>query len=531
MYTSEQISQIMQELGFNPDDANARKVIEQIANSKPHVPTIDAHFISELRKDLQARAQSVGASQNSKQTNNNLFSMFMNRTLAAALVVVVIAIGAGGVWYSKQNSTQPLFNGFGSGGELLSGKYDVKSIDAESFGDLSKVSVLTTEDAAKLNSRSATMAAGGTGGGLNAADHAQPTEKMIAPGEPYPGAVEYTFTYEGSNNLPGLQAEQPVLKRSKPVQPAGLISRIIGAMSFGLIDLNTLSNVLVQNFSFVEDKEFGYSVYVDLQNGIAGMYQNWEKWPQQQYQPIRNESELPSDEEAINAAENFIAQYKISKEGYGQPRVNKNWRGQYEIMRSQGSSDIYIPEQIQVIYPLVLNGKEVHDESGNLYGLSLSVDARTLRVTNAGDLISKQFESSSYKGETDTKRLLDVATKGGFRNYVYPVQGASKKVQLELGTPKVEMIKMYYSFDNYKTGTDLYLPALVFPIENWQQAGYWRQTVVVPLVKSILDTDVPMQPIPLDLPATTEPATGSAGSGTSGSAGQTEPAIMPSRGE
>lgn len=497
MYTSEQINQIMQELGLSPTDASARKVIEQLANSKPNAPDIDAQFISELREDLQRRSSSKNITENSQSIN--LLSFFMNKTLVSALVVTLVVIGAGGVWYAK-NSDQPLFqsSGLDGGSQLLSGKYDVKTVAQESFGDLDKIAVVTEKQALATNN------AGGYGaGGNSVSTSTMPTEdqKLIAPGEPYPGQVYYTFSYQGAKTLPGLQESQPVLKRIKPQQPASLVSRVVNLLSFGLIDLSMLKNVQMQNLSFIEDREYGYGVFVDVQQGMVNMYQNYERWPQVDYSsaPLKIE-ELPSDEQVISSADAFLKEYSISKDGYGTPRVVQQWRLAYEAASASDRVNYYIPEQVQVIYPLILDGKEVYDESGNVYGLNVIVDARTKRVTNLYELNSKQYERSEYKGEIDSTRIFDIVKNGGFRNYNYPDQ-VGKRVDLKIGTPTVQMVKIYYSVDNYRTSSDLYVPALVFPIENWKEANYWRQTVMVPLVKSLLDTEIQNPPVmPLDVP-------------------------------
>lgn len=505
MYTSEQINQIMQELGLSPTDASARNIIEQLANSKPNVSTIDASFISELRQDLQNRAAGMNAAEPQVIKQTNLFTSFMNKALVSALVVAVIVIGAGGVWYA-QNSSTPLFNGsaFGGGDQILSGKYDVKAVPQESFGALDKFAVVSTQDAAKLNSSPMSSTGMGAGGGImgtpDTAMGVSEESKLIAPGEPYPGQIYYDFKYEGASALPGLNATHPVLKRTKPIQPSGLISRVVSLLSFGLLDLNVLQNVQLQNLSFIEDSEYGYGVSVDVMLGMVSMYPNYERWPQPDFNqtPLKAQ-DLPAEADTLAAVETFIQEYKISKEGYGTPRVVEQWRMAYEAASAEDRAMMYIPEQIQVVYPLMLENKEVYDESGNVYGLTFMVDAKTLRVTSVYELMSKQFERSEYKGEVDSKRVLDIAENGGFRNYNYPEQQVGRKVELKLGTPTVQMVKIYYSSDNYKTSSDLYLPALVFPITNWKENNYWRQSVMVPLVKSILDTDNQQgRPIPMD---------------------------------
>lgn len=569
MYTSEQIDQIMEELGFEPGNADAnqmRQVVEQIANSKPAV-SIDSEFISRLRNDLQQRAaESMRETSTPQYTyqkpSNNLFAMFMKRALVSGLIVIAVVV-AGGIWYN-QNSSHPLFQlPNSSSGQLLSGKYDVKSVAQESFGDLDKVAIVNANDAAKLNNGGNNPAAAqgrpeggmgiGLGGGpisslpssspstpagVNTTQPDPAPDKMIAPGEPYPGAVYYSFKYAGEQILPGLADTQPVLKRTKPQQPASLVSRILNLISFGLIDLNKMQNVQMQNFSFIEDREFGYGAYVDLQQGNVGMYQNYEKWPQLFSQDVAENSMCikngcptpkplqPSDllpnNEAISIADEFLKEYAVSKEGYGQPRVEESWRIGYDQASESDRPNYYIPEQMQVLYPLTLEGKEVLDESGMTYGMSVTVDVRTKRVTNLNELITKQFERSEYKGEIDSKRILDIAERGGFRNYNYEDSNA-KKVELDLGTPSVQMIKIYYSSDNYRTNSDLYMPALVFPINNWEKAKYWRKSVIVPLVKSILDTDQqqPYQIMGKPMPVDSGPGTGASSSNSGASSPST----------
>ncbi|HEX3099659.1 MAG TPA: hypothetical protein VHQ41_01660 [Patescibacteria group bacterium] len=453
----------------------------------------------------------------------------MNKFFVPVFAALIVVVVAGGVWYTKHHNV-PLFSIQSFGNEqLLSGKYDVKSVAEESFGNLDKVSIAPAADSAKLSTGGAPVSGMGGSAGLNAAAPASApstSTKMIAPGEPYPGPIYYSFKYEGDKTLPGVEATQPVLKRSKPEQPASLVDRIVGMLSFGLINLNALKDVQLQNFSFVENHQYGYAAYVDAQNGAVSMYQNYEQWPQPDYTckdtncdmlQLKIE-DLPSDADAIAAAETFIQQYAISKEGYGTPRVVSAWRIAYDQTPVAQRSSFYIPQQVQVVYPLMLEGKEVYDESGNVYGMNIMIDAKTKRVTNLSELITKQFESSSYKGETDVNRLLKIAGNGGFRNYNY-VDSNAKKVELKLDTPTVQMVKIYYSADNYRTNSDLYMPALIFPIKNWKETNYWRQTVIVPLVKSILDSDTQNQnPIPLGAPAT-------GGSGGGSAPGAAEPGV------
>ena len=530
MLTQEQITQIMQEHGLSPGDAKSRAAIEQFAAAKPNAH-IDARFIATLREDLYARTSQT------QNKSSNLFSMFMNKILASALVVM-IALVAGSFWYIQQNTDKPLFSTNqsvvgGDDNQILSGKYGVTGVAEESFGDLDKVAIVAASGRGNMSTGNNASSAPATEMMTNDQKMAAPSTSVGSGGGDtnliWPGPQNFVFDYEGTA-LADLPQTQAVLKRAKPVQSAGIVDRIIGMLSFGLIDMTKFQDIKLQNFAFMEDREYGYGINVDIQNGLVSMYQNWEKWPQpaltapscmgMEICPPQNPitiDQLPTDAEAIAIADQFLTDYSISKEGYGTPVVQDSWRIYYE--RAADKRSYYIPEQVQVLYPIQLEGNPVYDEGGMLTGLNVMVDARTKRVTNMSDLMTKQFEKSEYQGETNAKRILDIAQRGGFRNMPYTEPGI-KKTTLILETPQTQMVKIWYSTDNYRSSNELYVPAMVFPIKNWQETGYWRQNVIVPLVSDILDTDNQNgQPIPLDGgPATSDPVTGS---------GSTEPAVMP----
>lgn len=427
--------------------------------------------------------------------------------LSVGVLVVIIVLVAGGVWYAQKNNKSILSGGLRGTEQLLSSKYTVKDATAESFGDLSKVSIVPATQSASLKS-AAPVAPAGLGGasGMGGAPENVATDKMIAPGEPYPVATQYTFKYDGGE-LPELAESQGVLKRAKPQQPAGIVSKVISFLSFGLVDLTKLTNPILSSVMFTEDKPEGYQASVDLEQGNVYFYKNWAKWPNDAYncievacitpKPMKIE-DLPSDADMIAAADQFITDYGISKEGYGAPIVNNQWRVQYENASPAERINWYIPEQLQITYPLLIDGKSILDESGYVYGMSVFVDAKSKKVTSTSDLVTKQFERSYYTGVTDSDKIMDVVKKGGFRNASYEDPGA-RKVQLKLDTPTIQTVKMWYSNDNYKNNSELYVPTLVFPIKNWKETNYWRQNIFVPLVQDILNSD-DQQPIPIIMP-------------------------------
>ena len=507
------LQQLITELGLDPNDQQLQKLLTQILQSKPQVE-ISPSFKQQLRATLEQKIHASTSSADStpvrtqSQPKNNLLNNIMNKFMIPALVAVVVLI-AGGAWYTNQQN--PGLINLGGGGEILSGKYSIDQLEAGSFGDLSKVAIVTGNAATGMGSggsnqstdatkateaeRMATAPAG-SGGGSDASIGIMPVPDG------------YEFVYEGED-ISGLAETQSVLKRQKPQQDESVVSRIIRIFSFGLVDLTKFTNTRIQSFAFMEEKEYGLGVNIDLNQGNIGIYQNWEKWPQLRYGcdggycgafPRITEADLPSDEEALSIANQFVSDYGISLEGHGAPMVYEayNWRIAYE--RAQDKSNFYIPETVNVIYPIEIEGQRVYDESGHPTGMNITIDARTRRVTNMYGLETKQFQSSAYKGETDTKRILEIASRGGYRNQLWE---SDNKTTLILDTPTIQLVRIWYSTDPSRMGEELYVPSLVFPIRNVDQTTYWRKSIVVPLVSELLDNENqgggPVTPLPMPI--------------------------------
>jgi hypothetical protein len=507
---TQELQQLIKELGLDPNQPQLQKLLWQILQSKPQVkmsPSFKQQLRAKLEHTINASVSKTKTAsvQIQPQSHNTLLInlTLMKKIMIPALVTLVVVV-AGGAWYANQRN--PGLIDIGGSGAILSGKYSVDEVEAGSFGDLSKVAIVGPSsgagaggglgvgtDAPKTtNSERMATAPVGTGGG---------TDASILP---YPDA--YNFVYEGQE-ITGLAETQDVLKRQKPEQRDSVVSRIIRIFSFGLIDLSKFTNPRIQNFAFMEDKDFGLSVNIDLNQGNIGIYQNWEKWPQPRYEckdnycgiiPRITEADIPSDEEALRIASQFVSDYGISLEGYGAPMVYDpyNWRIAYN--KAEDKSSFTMPETVNVLYPIEIEGQRVFDENGYPSGMNINIDVRTRRVINMYGLETKQFQRSAYQGETDVKRILAIANRGGYRNQLW--EGTNRQT-LILDTPTVQLVRIWYSNNPAYMGEELYVPALVFPIRNVEQTNYWRKSVVVPLVKELLDNENqgggPVVPLPM----------------------------------
>jgi hypothetical protein len=323
---------------------------------------------------------------------------------------------------------------------------------------------------------------------------------MIAPENP----VNYRYVYQGEP-LTLTQEQVDVLKRQKNTNPGGL-SEFISRISFGLVDFNSFSNTQLESFNFKEDRNLGYMVNVNVAEGLVNIHENWQRWESLTMPAGRriDVSDVPADSVMIDAANAFLDSHGIDRSVYGTPVINSDWRVYYNA--SPNKADYWIPEVMNVVYPLTINGQQVYDESGNPNGLNVGVRiSPEVRVTGVWELTAQNYESSAYQAETNVERIMSLVERGGFRNYYYAPEGA-RTVDVEVGAPEVSYVKLW----NYKSGSneELLVPALIFPVlnkddESLAQNFWYRKNIVIPLVKEILDNennDLPVRIMPADEP-------------------------------
>jgi hypothetical protein len=103
--------------------------------------------------------------------------------------------------------------------------------------------------------------------------------------------------------------------------------------------------------------------------------------------------------------------------------------------------------------------------------------------------MTTNFQTSDYQAETDINRIKEIALKGGLYNYPTVVD-ANTQVQVNavtLGTPTQGYMRYWQYSGN--TNQEMLVPAYIFPIlETTGETPYYKQSIVVPLVKEILDS-------------------------------------------
>ena len=317
------------------------------------------------------------------------------------------------------------------------------------------------------------------------------SERVI--GLPAPDIINYEYVYEGEEITTPAE-KMPVYRNAGGDEMNNSISGLLRNLDLGIADLGQFKNLKTQNISLAEDRDFGYMVYLDLRMGQASISTNWEKWPnpyrdcrdQLCYENLRlSVGDIPENKKLVSIADKFIEEYGIDLTSYGEGEVRDTWRHNYELVADK--ANFYIPDSIGVVYPLIINNLTVFDASGFTNGIMVDINIREMKVSGVGRLINLNFEASNYEIETDIDRIVKVAENGGLRR-MYSRPDAAKTVILKLGTPKLSLVS-HWSYDKgLSSDGEIFIPALVFPIINKDEAqNIYQNNVIVPLVKEVLD--------------------------------------------
>jgi hypothetical protein len=351
------------------------------------------------------------------------------------------------------------------------------------------------------------MSGGGSGFAVGTAE--ADAKMMIAPWWPTEQQA-YKLSYAPKEGEVFAVEDMPVYRRSVDRSLGERFVPAVTGRDNGLLDLGALRDLKVERISLFEDRTDGYTMELNLFDG--SVYINLD-YRHQQYDPALDQplapNEMPEDATIIAAADAFLDRFGVDRASYGAPVVDKTWQ-RYVIMADgdEGSA----PSSVGVVYPILIDGREVAEYGGELVGPRVYIRVRDMKVHNVYGLTTRSFERSSYALETDVARLAAFAEKGGlrgpvYRPYSYDAAGNATPIPDEgpllLGAPTQIMIRMYHGIGSVPN--ELYLPALRFPIQNLPADPnyYGPKDVVVPLVQEILDQ--PPIAMPFDKPMT-EPA-------------------------
>lgn len=452
----------------------------------------DPEFVKELRRTLQQSAADLSPSHFSLPSPMKFLYLF-----GGALAAVIIAVPATYVFVHNTPAGTPAVHTTSGQADFFA--YSVTPTAGHAFGNLSQAMPGATVRGQGGGSGPAAATAPAQTGEATAANQASPMNskmdaRMIAPYN----ALQYTYTYDGS--LPALSDSVSVLER-QPGKSSFALSSLFSSFNISSIDMGTFQNATVDSINAVQKTPFGYYINVQLTDGSVSLSQNWDTWPHPDvncsddacFQKYRlSMSDIPADDTLIGIAQAFVKDHGIDVSHYDQPEVDNRWRVSYDQAPDQ--SQQYVPDQLAVIYPLLVEGKPVYDEGGGKTGISISVSIRDKKVANVWGIQSQSYLSSAYDGVTDSSAIMNylktidsmmpmpLAADTGIRP-----NGQAKTVTVVLGEPTVAYATFMLPGDKGQM-KQLIVPSLIFPVKNAPSSDvYFRQTIIVPLAKDLLD--------------------------------------------
>lgn len=502
-------------------------LLEKLIKAKPQT-VFSETFAAELKQQLLAKTPEFGKNNNMKKEKTNLFKIdwkIMSYASVGTAALVLVAVAGSSMMIYKQNSlslgkkvpttknqiVKVSRNAFGT--LTLAKNTNAGNLEAMSKSNNASLAAPTTAPAVDngFTSERASAAPLGMGGG-GAVSGKMMADSSIMP--PRQGSVKYVYSGDDFELSTGPAS---VYKKLPPnVSNFDPVVSAINGLNVDSVDISHLKDLKLDSLSIKEDRDFGYSLNLSPSSNVFYMSKNWEKWPNpgakcqddKCWQDVRLKlSDMISDDEALQIAKDFVSEYKINTNGYGQPFVQNSWKTSYD--GSTDKENYYFPEEVSVVYPLMIEGGEVRGQGGEALGLMVGVDVRSHKATGFNGTIAPSFESSEYDVIADKAEVIKLAESGGMNGqYYYYAPEGEKELVVELGTPrKILMVNWKYDQQSGQ-GYELYLPAYIFPVKNKPENNFYVESIVVPLVKEAYDNI--NYPILMKSGGATEPAAVSA---------------------
>ncbi len=468
---NQKIDKILQDLykidpNLKKQEKKLKEIIKKLLTFKPEIE-INQEFVKDLRKKLLKG--------DNKQVKFKI--NYMSKFIYAGIGMIVMALILV-PYYNNKNNNINFHNLVKNSG------INIENVEEKAFGSLASISNYNVGSLENSDGENREIGVTGMGSAqINSSDEQVEGRDRIMP---MPTPVVYEYKYVG-DDFEIKKDKTVVFKRIKDsnVLANNLIS--LDNLDIGKIDYAKFSNLQINSISLYEDKDSGYRVSIDNGEKKVSIYKNWETWSQENSLNKRLKiADVPSDENIITVANTFIENYNLDMSPYGEAIVDKAWLEDYQ--RAENKEKAYIPYTMTVIYPLIMDGKEVYNEYRNKYGLSVQVDFRNNKVSSVNEIVEHDYQSSDYEVVQDEDRIIDIVERGGYRNYNYRREGENvEKKIVELGSPSLEMVRVWKNSPN--VSEELYVEAYIFPVLNSDDNNFYRDYLIVPIVEDLVLED------------------------------------------
>lgn len=319
----------------------------------------------------------------------------------------------------------------------------VNEVPNDDFGDVPSLSeAISARPDAKISANY------GVGGGGIAA------ERSFMP--PYPGGdlypPEVKYIYSGDRSL-SVPQSVGIYRARENVTPVTAIESLVGAvLGVNIKNLMSSTSVMLQNMNF-QDPSDNINYSIDLMYGQVNFY-TYREFTGNEKQPT--EKDIPSDDVLISMANNFLTSKGFSLTSLEKPEVDKEWYKYFLLEKSRAADEKiafnpYIPREIQVIYPMKIEGVQVVSFGGTKEAsIRLSIDIIDKKVVSGNFTTIQNFDKTDYAAETAAAIIATLEKTGGTNAYNFGPR------PLELRAPGDELKPSTIDVD-YKTGELAYV--------------------------------------------------------------------------
>ena len=434
---------------FKAQQTELRKVIAELVMLKPDTQ-FDAGFASHLRTQLlNTRIKPM-------PVRSPYTSIFVSRAfygiIGSALTILIVVPFT---YIATQKATSPnkpvVLNPFSpqpvSVKDVSSGLSPKQQISNKGINAFGKLALLPTDTTAPV-AQTATLK---TSVGVSS----------------YAASVSHASNSVGyKGNDVALKNEQgKIFKRTKGIDSGKQLTDIIKQGSFDLTNLSSFGDLSLKNLTLAEDKTDGYMLSVNFDEGAISVTPNTKYWS---VQSLENATSTLDGTTLIAIADDFIKAHNVDTSVYGKSVL-------------LGTN--------QVVYPLIIDTKEVLESDGTPFGLILAINPKEKKVSAVSNMTSQTYDSSLYDLETNFTHVVSAATS------TFSVSGVvaestsahTASTTINLGTPQAVLMHYWMYDEASTTPTELFIPALAFPV-SYKDTHYEKGPTrfVVPVVKDFL---------------------------------------------
>jgi hypothetical protein len=483
----EKVNEILKEiylidLSLKKEEQKIRLLVEKMIEIQPEAK-INEQFVASLKERVFTEIDNIKTIKESKF----LFWHKFTYVSTGAVIIILLSLIVLPKFFNNDFKSQE--------------DKSIALLNERAFGDLNiDLSLKASSDGAERMAERAESSVVGLGS-VSVLD-SMPSQIEDISIMPYPiEQKNYYYVYEGNllEEINLAEISNLVYKRETENNTARQAADSLSKTPNLPINLNNFSQKEVKHININEEKAYGYSISLNLANNTLSLYSNWEKWPQPYKDCYDNEcikslnlgaSDMITENQLISIADNFINNYQIDLSDYGPAYISEETIK--AITNPENIFEHTYPEEVSIIYPLIINNMEVVDNYGSKEGIQIAINIREKRVSSLYNINFSRLLSSAYDLIDNLENIEPLLKKGGLSSNIYR-RNDLEEVEIKLGKPKIALVRTWIpspSSGNSRTSSEIFLPSLVFPIKEKPNEYFHRQQVVIPLIREVFKTNL-----------------------------------------